>query len=504
MNRSAALIPKLTTADWPCARFAGPRIIGHRGASYHATENTLAAFRTAALLGADMWELDARLTADGVCVVSHDDSLMTVFGADAHISALSFNELRERVPQVPSFAEVMALATETGCGLYIELKAATAGPVALQQLREASFTYAAIGSFIVDWVKPLAAAGCEYPLSVLVPVGADPFAMAAEAGADAIHLCWERASNTPQTLVTPELLSRAAEEQLEVVLWHEERPAVIQALMQLPILAVCSDRPELLVPYPGSPARPLQTTAELPQPVCHRGAELIAPENTLAALARVYEQGFQWAEVDVQETADGELVLCHDETLERTTDGSGPVTEQSLRALQQLDAGGFFSDFYRGEPLPTLQQVIQLAKQHGGKLYIELKGASPEKVLAAVNAESFIEDCFFWSFSADKLQQLRRLSPQARIMAREEDFSEITAARDSINAWVIEVLVRDGVDLAALAAQVEEAGCQLMFCYQGDDPDVFTRLIDLRPALINQRHPEIFKQQLYRYLCKDT
>ncbi len=503
MNRLPTVMHKLTTADWPPAKFSGPRIIGHRGACYHATENTLKAFRTAALLGADMWELDARLTADGVCVISHDDSLMSVFGIQADISALSFHELRERVPQVPCFREVMALARDTGCGLYVELKDAGAGPVVLQQLREAEFTYAAIGSFIVDWIKPLAAVGCEYPLSALVPIGADPFAMAAEAGADAIHLCWERASETPQRLVTPELLARAADKQLEVVLWHEERPAVIQALMQLPILGLCSDRPELLVPYPGSPARPLKTVTDLPQPVCHRGAELIAPENTLAALARVYEQGFQWVEVDVQETADGHLVLCHDATLERTTDGSGLIAEQPLQALRQLDAGGFFSEFYRGEPLPRLQQAIQLAKSYGGKMYIELKEADPAKVLAAVLAENFIEDCFFWSFSAYKLQCLRQLSQQARIMAREEDFSDITAARDSIDAWVIEVLVREGVDLEGLARQVKETECQLMFCYQGDDPDVFTRLIELQPALINQRHPEIFKQQLYRYLCRD-
>src|SRR6185437_16288450 len=67
---------------WPAATMTFPLAIAHRGASGHATENTLAAFARAADLGAEMWELDTQLTKDGVCVVSHDDHLQPVFGLD--------------------------------------------------------------------------------------------------------------------------------------------------------------------------------------------------------------------------------------------------------------------------------------------------------------------------------------------------------------------------------------------------------------------------------------
>src|SRR6266567_2778718 len=97
-NRSAAMTIETPMAfasrfGWPVAGKKFPLAIGHRGASGHATENTLTAFARASDLGAEMWELDTRLTRDGVCVVSHDDHLQRVFGIDARISELTAAEL---------------------------------------------------------------------------------------------------------------------------------------------------------------------------------------------------------------------------------------------------------------------------------------------------------------------------------------------------------------------------------------------------------------------------
>ena len=90
---------------WP-ESLSFPLTIGHRGASAHATENTLNAFSLASSLGAEMWELDTQLTKDGVCVVSHDDNLLRVFGIDARISALTASELAALPSaQVPAFSK---------------------------------------------------------------------------------------------------------------------------------------------------------------------------------------------------------------------------------------------------------------------------------------------------------------------------------------------------------------------------------------------------------------
>ena len=236
------------------ARFGWPNLgqtplcIGHRGASGHVTENTLAAFQRAADLGAEMWELDTQLTRDGVVVVSHDDHLQRVFGLDIHISQLTAAELAATGALVPTFAQVAALARQTGCGLYIELKAAGTGLPCWDHLKSQGQRFACLGSFDPAQVRELRAAGCDYPLSVLIRVGVDPHAAGDSAGADILHLCWERAGPRPQDLVTADLLDTAFAAQRELVLWHEERPDILADIQRLPVLGICTDLPDLMRP----------------------------------------------------------------------------------------------------------------------------------------------------------------------------------------------------------------------------------------------------------------
>lgn len=231
---------------WP-AGLAYPLAIGHRGASAHRRENTLDAFALASDLGADMWELDIQLTRDSVPVVSHDDHLRRVFGLDIRISALTAAELA-RLPGagVPTFDAVAALARERGTGLYVELKAEGSGLPVWRHLQGTGQPFAVLGSFRTDFVRELRGAGCSYPLSVLVPLGADPHQAADACRADIIHLCWERGGERPQDLVTDALLARAQGDGRAVVLWHEERPEIIADLVCMPVLGICSDAPELL------------------------------------------------------------------------------------------------------------------------------------------------------------------------------------------------------------------------------------------------------------------
>jgi glycerophosphoryl diester phosphodiesterase len=233
---------------WPRDFPRLPLCIGHRGASGHRTENTLAAFALASELGAEMWELDTQLTRDGVVVVSHDDHLERVFGHDLRISQLTSAELRTAVPDVPTFAEVAALAQRLGTGLYIELKAAGSGPLCWRELRQNDQRFACLGSFDPAQVRELRDGRCDYPLTVLIRAGHDPHALGDSAGADILHLCWERAGDRPQDLVTPALIDAAFGRGRELVLWHEERPAILGDLMALPVLGICTDLPELMRP----------------------------------------------------------------------------------------------------------------------------------------------------------------------------------------------------------------------------------------------------------------
>jgi DNA-binding LacI/PurR family transcriptional regulator/glycerophosphoryl diester phosphodiesterase len=239
---------------WPEGRGLLPFCIGHRGASGHERENTLIAFRRAAELGAEMWELDTQMTADGVVVVSHDDHLQRVFQQDVHISKMTFADLRAVVPEVPSFEEVAALGRETGCGLYVELKRQGTGPLCWQHLKDMNQRFACLGSFDTAQVRELRDMGCDYPLSVLIRVAHDPHKLGAESGADVLHLCWEKASDTPQEFVTEELMEKAFADGKEIVLWHEERPDVLKEIMVLPVLGICTDLPDLMRTKEGNGA----------------------------------------------------------------------------------------------------------------------------------------------------------------------------------------------------------------------------------------------------------
>ncbi|MFZ2099495.1 MAG: glycerophosphodiester phosphodiesterase, partial [Oricola sp.] len=221
---------------WPERTSGKPLVIAHRGASAHATENTLRAFTVAAELGADMWEIDVHLTRDGHAVVSHDNSLGRIFGADGKIAELDLADIRERAPDLPTLQEVIDLAAKLDQGLYVEIKARGAGMVAAGQMEAAGFSRAAIGSFSIEEVRDLSGAGCPFPLAVLVPLGMDPFDCAERSGAGIIHLCWERGGERPQDLVTPDLLRRAKGLGIGIVLWHEERRAVLDDIEALPVL----------------------------------------------------------------------------------------------------------------------------------------------------------------------------------------------------------------------------------------------------------------------------
>lgn len=111
---------------------------------------------------------------------------------------------------------------------------------------------------------------------------------------------------------------------------------------------------------------------DLPKPIlfAHRGASAQAPENTLAAFELACSQGADAIELDAKLSADGEVVVIHDPTVERTTDGRGRVANMSLSDLHMRDAGSHFSEKFRGEKIPTLEQVFESV---GRRLFINVE-----------------------------------------------------------------------------------------------------------------------------------
>lgn len=153
--------------------------------------------------------------------------------------------------------------------------------------------------------------------------------------------------------------------------------------------------------------------------IAHRGFSAVAPENTLAALRAGIDVGADALEFDLQITGDGVPVLFHDDTLGRTTNGSGSIRSWSARELGELDAGSWFGADFRGEPVPTLSRALELLTDWHGHLYPELKGVSrPEEVdlvVDEVRTHGLLERTVFIAMEWALLDRVRAHEPAAAI-----------------------------------------------------------------------------------------
>lgn len=145
--------------------------------------------------------------------------------------------------------------------------------------------------------------------------------------------------------------------------------------------------------------------------VCgHRGAAGLAPENTLAAVQRALELGVDLIECDVHVSADGRVMVIHDDTLERTTNGAGRVERHSFEQLRKLDAG-------QGERIPEFCEVVDLVRGRT-ELVCEFKTpAAVEGALTCVRDAGLLEATTFIDFDWRNLELLKRLEPRARYAA---------------------------------------------------------------------------------------
>jgi len=160
-----------------------------------------------------------------------------------------------------------------------------------------------------------------------------------------------------------------------------------------------------------------------PLVIAHRGARDVAPENTLAAFRAALDADADGVELDVSRCQTGEIVVLHDDTLERTTNGGGPLARTPYYALRELDAGGWFAPQFAGEQVPLLSEVLELARdvrQGGGRLRvnIEIKGMDhkgdgiEEEIAEMVRARELERDVVISSFNPLALWRMRQAAPE--------------------------------------------------------------------------------------------
>ena len=233
--------------------------------------------------------------------------------------------------------------------------------------------------------------------------------------------------------------------------------------------------------------------------IAHRGASGHAPENTMEAFQKGVEMKADYIEIDVQMTKDGELVVIHDTTVDRTTNGTGKVGDLTLAEIKQLDAGSWFGGAYAGETVPTFEEVLDAFRGKVGVL-IELKAPELYPGVEEKIAEALIErnmsipnnnKIIIQSFNHESMKKSKALLPNLShgvltggswADVTEEQLAQFATYADYFNPTMN--IVTD-----ELVSDVHEAGMDI-YPYTSRSQEQALRLFDLNVDGIITDYPE--------------
>jgi glycerophosphoryl diester phosphodiesterase len=243
------------------------------------------------------------------------------------------------------------------------------------------------------------------------------------------------------------------------------------------------------------PLTRLKAGSVRPLVIAHRGASGSCPENTLAAFRRAEALGSDMIELDVQLSRDGEVVVIHDWTLDRTTTGSGPVGEHSLAELRALDAGSWFAPTFKGERVPTLAEVLAGVRL---RVNVELKPVGDEGLeaaaLAVVENAGALDRVVFSSFEAAALERLRARSRSASVAVLWETdrLEEAIVQMERVDARALHL--RKDAATPSVLAQAAERTIRVRV-WTVNEPADFRRLAIARVDGVFTDFPERFLHQ---------
>lgn len=246
--------------------------------------------------------------------------------------------------------------------------------------------------------------------------------------------------------------------------------------------------------------------------VAHRGSSAEAPENTLAAVQEGIADRADYVEIDVQRSADGELVVIHDVDLTRTTDveqvfpdrSSYQVGDFTLAELKQLDAGSWKSAEFAGERIPTLQEVLDVLRPSASGLLLEMKSPAlypgiSEDLVAALQAQPgylpsttangrLVVQSFDWEFMATFNQQLPQVT--AGLLGEPTD-----AQMEEFSSWADQINPHHSVATPEFVDRVHELGMETLV-YTVNDPARMETLVDNGVDGIITDEPDVLDEVL--------
>ena len=199
-------------------------------------------------------------------------------------------------------------------------------------------------------------------------------------------------------------------------------------------------------------------TLKLPKLIGHRGVKDLCPENTLESILKAFDLGLSFVEIDVKISKDRVPILLHDDTLDRTTNGSGLAIDYDYENIKKLDAGKFFYKENTNIFVPKLEDILSLCTNYNGNLNIELK---PNKKFEKENVYQIYKitkninqiDIFFSSFDMISILEISKLSPQSIRSFLLDDFKEYNID-DLINISINNDLKICGLNIDLVTADI--------------------------------------------------
>ena len=236
--------------------------------------------------------------------------------------------------------------------------------------------------------------------------------------------------------------------------------------------------------------------------IAHRGGLAYAPENTLAAIKNAIKIGADYVEIDVHLSKDGEVVVIHDDTLDRTTDGTGLVREKTMKDLMRLDVGRWFSYEFEGEKVPTLGEVFDLAKDKIG-VVIEIKNGPyfyeniEKKILDIAEEKGMLSKIIVISFDHEAIKRVKAIDPLVKTgllyfanIVDMEHLADETGARFMCPCW--KMVTPDTVRRA------KEAGLKINI-WTLDEPQLIRKFLEMGVDCISSNMPDVLLNEIEKF-----
>ena len=224
--------------------------------------------------------------------------------------------------------------------------------------------------------------------------------------------------------------------------------------------------------------------------VVHRGANALAPENTVASAYAALEHGATWVEVDVRASRDGVLYNLHDETLDRTTNGHGRLSDMPSSEADLLDAGSWFSKQFAGTRFPRISEMLDSLKGKANVFFDVKRGTPIPSLIRLVREKGFSANSFFWFGDEQMLREFIRLAPEMKIKVNAGDVERLKYWQRICRPSYVEIAPEKIT--RAFRNYCHRHGIRVMAACQEDDISQFQTVIDREADLVNLDRPEIF------------